>query len=160
MRRRGSDFEAMTVPNGAFAAVMSHFEVLRQFQAIGGASVFAEAAEHAAGGVVSEGGEDFAAGRVIAQPADDDQIFRASQRAEIAGNAERFASFGIDVQTRRAAIAFGDHRAFLRILLGVDVPGRLVSKGQPHAFEEVYKEDAAQEFVHLVHSDLAVCGCQ
>ena len=72
VRGRGADFEAMTIPDGAFTAVMSHFEVLRQFQAIGGAGILAEAAEHAAGRVVSEGGEDFAARGIIAQPADYD----------------------------------------------------------------------------------------
>jgi hypothetical protein len=160
MRGGGADFQAMTVPDGAFAAVVGHLEILGQFEAIGGAGVFAEAAEHAAGGVVGEGGEDFSAGGVVAQPANYDQIFRARERAKIAGNAERFAGFGVDIQARGAAITFGDHGALLRILFRVYVLGRLVAKSEPHAFEEVYQKDTAKKFVHLLDCDWAVCGCQ
>src|SRR5580693_5259622 len=62
MRWRGSSFQAMAIPNRAFAAVTGHFEILRQFQTIGWASIFAQAAEHAARSIVRESGKNLAAG--------------------------------------------------------------------------------------------------
>ena len=78
MRGCGSSFQAMAIPNRAFAAVAGHFEILRQFQAIRGAGIFAQAAEHAARSIVRESGKNLAAGSIVAQPTHDDQIFRAS----------------------------------------------------------------------------------
>ena len=49
MRRSGAFFEAMAVPDRAFAGVGGHLEVLGEFEAIGGAGVLAQSAEHAAG---------------------------------------------------------------------------------------------------------------
>ena len=134
MGRSGSNFQAVPIPDGAFAIVMSHLEILSQLKAIGGASVLAQSAEHAARSVVSERGQNFSPCGVVSQPSHHDQVFRAGQRAQIAGNAKQFARLGIHVQPRCAAIALRYHRAFLRILLGCNVLGRLVAKGQHHAF--------------------------
>src|ERR1700688_3558769 len=79
-RWRGAFFQAMAVPDRALARVGCHLEVLRGLEAVGRASVLAKAAEHAARGVVGEVGQHFAASRVIAMPADHDQVFRAGQR--------------------------------------------------------------------------------
>jgi len=91
------DFEPMTVPNGAFAAVAGQLEILREFEAICGASIFAQAAEHAARGIVRKRGEHFPARGIVALPAHYNQIFRAGQRAKVAGDAERFARLRIDI---------------------------------------------------------------
>jgi hypothetical protein len=141
---RRAYFEAMAIPDCAFAGVGGHFEILGEFEAIGWAGVFAEAAEHATRSIVSEMREDFAAGGVVALPAHDDQIFRAGQRAQIARYAKRFAGFRIDIQARGAAIAFGYHWALERILLGVNIFWRLITEGDPHAFEKVDQEKAPQ----------------
>ena len=148
MSRSGADFQAVAIPDGAFAAVLSHLEILSQFQAIGGASIFAEAAKHAARSVVGKGGENFAASGVVAQPANNNQIFGAREGAKIAGDAQRLTGFGIHVQARRAAVTLGNHGAFLRILLGVNVFGILVAESDPHALEQVDQEYFFQEFVH------------
>lgn len=48
MRGCRAHFKAMPVPDSAFAAEISHLEILRKLEAIGGAGVFAQTAEHAA----------------------------------------------------------------------------------------------------------------
>src|ERR1700723_1370960 len=98
MRGGGSSFKAMATPTRAFAAVACHLKSLRPFQAIRGGGLFAQAAEHAARSIVRESGKNLAAGSIVAQPAHYNQIFRASQRAQIARNAQRLPSFRIHVQ--------------------------------------------------------------
>ena len=109
-RRRGAFLEAVAVPDRAFARIGSHLEILSELEAVGRARILAEAAEHATRGVIRKISEHLAARGVIAMPADHDQIFRAGQRAQVAGDAQRFARFRIHVQARRAAVALGDHR--------------------------------------------------
>src|SRR5580692_11543736 len=138
MSGRGPSFQPMAIPNRAFTAVTGHFEILRQFQTVRGTSVFAQAAEHAARSIVSESGKNLAPRRIVTQPAHDDQIFRTSQRTQIARNAQRLPSLRIHVQPRRPAIALGHHRPFLRILLGVNIFRRLIAKRDPHALEKVH----------------------
>ena len=150
MRGRGPDFETMPIPDGAFARVIGHLEILGEFEAIRGASVFAQAAEHAARRVVSEGSENFAASGVVAKPAHDDKILRARERAEIAGDAQRFARLWIHVQARRAAIALGHHGTFERILLGINILGRLIPERQPHPLEQIHEEETAQKVFHRI----------
>src|SRR5271170_6113782 len=89
MRWRGPSFQTMAIPNRAFAAVTRHLEVLRQFQTIRGASIFAQSAEHAARSVIRKSGQNFAPRSIVAQPTHDNQILRASQRTQIARNAQR-----------------------------------------------------------------------
>jgi len=138
----------VTVPDGPLARIVGHFKILRELQGIGGAGIFTEATEHATRSVVGEGGEDFAAGGIVTFPANDDEIFRARQSAEIAANAKSFSGFGVIVQARRAAIALRDHGAFEGVLLGVDIFRVLGAKGDAHAFEHVQLENPFDEFFH------------
>ncbi len=147
-RGRRPNFQSVAVPNRALAREVRHLEILRQFQAIRGASVFAEATKHAARSVIRKSGEDFAASGVVAMPSDDDQILRAGQRAKIARNAQRFARFRIHVKARRAAETLGNHRPLKRILLGVNFLGVLVAERQPHSLQEIHHENAPKEFSH------------
>ena len=123
----------MAIPNGSFPGVVSHLKILRKFKGVGGAGVFAEAAEHAARGVVSEGGEDFAPGGVVAFPPHNDKIFRAGQGAKIAADAESLTGFGMVVEAGRAPVTFRDHGPLERILFGVNVFGVLGAEGYTHA---------------------------
>src|ERR1019366_9679039 len=75
--RCGTFLEPVAVPDCRFASIGSHLEILRQFQAIGGAGVLAQPAEHAPRSIVSKIGEDFAARGVVAMPAHHDQLLRA-----------------------------------------------------------------------------------
>ena len=102
--------------------------------------------------VVGEGGQDLAARGIIALPADHDQIFRAGQGAEIAGDAQRFAGLRIDVEARGAAIALGHHGPLERILLGVNILGILVAEGHPHALGQVHKKKLPEQILHRVRS--------
>src|SRR5579864_7184518 len=95
VRRRGAHFQAVTIPNRTLAAVACHFKILRELEAISRAGILAETAEHAARRVISKRSEHFATSGVVAQPADYDQVLRASQGAEIAGNTQRLARLGI-----------------------------------------------------------------
>jgi hypothetical protein len=81
-------------------------------------------------------------------PADDDQIFRAREGAEIAGDAKRFTRLRIHVEARRAAITFGDHGPLEGILLGVNIFGGLITESDPHAFEQIDEKNAAQKIFH------------
>ena len=58
--------ERLAIPDHAFAGVVREFKILGEFQRIGRASIFAQAAEHAATKVVGEGRELFAASFFIA----------------------------------------------------------------------------------------------
>lgn len=77
----GTLLESLEVPNHSFARVAGEFEVLRQFEGIGGASIFAKAAEHTAAEIVSKLNQLFAARLLIAFAGNDDEIFRAGQGA-------------------------------------------------------------------------------
>src|SRR5438874_843482 len=44
----GSLLQTVPVPDGSFAGVIGHFEILRQFEGVGGASILAQPAKHAA----------------------------------------------------------------------------------------------------------------
>ena len=144
-RGRGTFFQAVPVPDCALARVGCHLEVLRELEAIGRASVLAQPAKHAARSVVGEVGQHLAASRVIAMPADDDQIFRAGQRAQVAGDAKRLARLRIHVQARRAAVPFRDHRALQRILLGIDILRILRPKSQNQSLPEIRQEQPLQK---------------
>ena len=146
MSRSRANFETVTIPYGAFAVVVGHLEILGQFETIGGTSVFTQSAEHAARKIVGKGSENFAARRLIAQPADDDEIFRAREGTQIARDAECLAGFWIVVEPRRAAVALSHHRALERVLLGIGVLRGLVAKGKPQTFEEVHEEDFTKHF--------------
>ena len=147
---RRSDFETMPIPNGAFPCVIGHLEILGEFEAIRGAGIFAQAAEHAARRVIRKRREHFPASGIIAKPAHDDQILGTSESAEVAGDTQRFARLWIHVQARRTSVTFGDHGALQRILLGVNILGRLITERQPHPLEQIHEEEATQKVFHRI----------
>ena len=81
-------------------------------------------------------------------PANDDQIFRARERAQIARDAKRFSGFRIHVQARRAAVSLRDHGPLEGILLGINIFGVLRAEGQNHALPEIRQEQPLQDCVH------------
>src|SRR5437867_5978926 len=82
------------------AVVHAQFEILRQFKRRSRTSVFAQAAEHAAGNIEYICRQRLFSLR-IALPADFDAMFRACQSAQIARDTQRLTGFGIIVQARR-----------------------------------------------------------
>ena len=151
-RRRRSLLQAMAVPNRPFAGIGGHLKILRQFQTIGGTSILAKAAKHAARGVVGKRGKHFAARGIVALPANYNQVFRAGQRTKIARDAQRFAGFWTVIEPRRTAIALGNHRPLQRILLGIDVLWILRAERQQQALPEVHHKHAAKYFHHKLFS--------
>src|SRR6266699_4284792 len=127
----------MPVPDRAFAGVGSHLEILSELETIGGASIFAQTAEHAARSVVRKSGEHFAPRCVVAVPTDYNQIFWAGQRAEIAGNTESFPGLRIHVQAWRPPVSFRHHGALQRILLGIIVLRVLGAEGQHQSLPKI-----------------------
>src|SRR5271157_4855871 len=109
----------LAVPDHAFAGVVRELEILGEFERIGRASIFAEAAEHTAAQVVGKVRQLLAAGLFIALAGDHDQVFRTSQSAQIAGNAESLVGVWVDIQARRASVTLGGLRPLQRILLGL-----------------------------------------
>src|SRR5260370_11129627 len=69
-------FEAVAIPDGAFAGEVCHFEVLRQLQSVHRASIFAESAEHAPRRIISKARQHFPARGVVALPAHHDEVLR------------------------------------------------------------------------------------
>src|SRR5215467_14667517 len=136
----GALLQAVAVPDGSFTSVISHFEILRQFQSICGASVFTQPAKHAARSVVGEVREYFSASSIIPQPSDHDEVLRARQGAQIAANTKRFARFWTVVQTRRAAVPLGDHGPLEGILLGHNFLRILHPESDDKAFDKINLE--------------------
>src|SRR3989338_3459401 len=145
----GAFFEQVAVPDGALAGVVGELEILRELEGVGGAGVFAAAAEHAARQIVGKVGEHLAAALVVAGPADDDQVLRAGECAEVAGDAEGFAGLGIVVEAGGAAVALGHHGALLGVLLGVAGARALVAEGPPQARQEVNQEQPLERFLRV-----------
>jgi len=138
----------MPIPDRAFARVGGHLKILGQFQAIGRAGIFAQTAEHATGSVVGKRGQHFAPSGIVAVPPDDDQIFRAGQSAEIAGDTKSFAGFRVHIQARRAAIPFRHHRALLRILLGINIFWILRAEGEEQTLPKIRQKQPTQKCIH------------
>ena len=138
----------MPVPDSALAGERRHFEILRELEAIGGARVFAKAAEHAARSVVGECGQHLAARGIVTLPTNHNQVLRARQRAQIARDTQRFACLRIDIQPRRSAIPLRNHRPLKGILLGVIVFGSLIPERDPHALQQVEEKNPPQQIVH------------
>src|SRR5215831_7314468 len=114
--------ELLPVPLHVPPIIQTQLEILREFKARRWACVFAKAAEHAARYIERILCQDFLT-FCVTLPADLDTMFRASQRAEIARNAERLARIGIVVETRRAAETLRDLGPHFGILFGV-IQGR------------------------------------
>jgi hypothetical protein len=141
-------FQGFAVPDPAFAGIAGEFEILREFEGVNGASVFAEAAEHAAAQVVGEVGEFLAAGVLVAGAGNHNQILRTRQRAQVAGNAHGLVRVGVNVQARRSAVALGHLRPLQRILLGIDLLGILVPERDLQSLQQINEEDFAQKTRH------------
>src|SRR5713226_5064251 len=139
-RRCGPFLEAVTVPDGPFAGVVGHLEILSQLEAVRRAGVFTQPAKHATRSVVGKESEDFPASGLVALPPDHNEVFRARQRAEVAGDAQRLPRLRVLVQTRRAAIAFGHHGPLEGILLGINVLGVLIAERHRSEERRVGKE--------------------
>src|SRR5690348_4335014 len=99
----GALFEHLPVPDQPLAGVSGQLEILSQLQCIHWAGIFAQPAEHAAGKVVGEVGQLFAAGLLVALAAHHDQGLRTCQRAQVAGDTKGFAVFRVDVEPRSAS---------------------------------------------------------
>jgi len=137
-------FQCLAIPDPAFARIASEFEILSEFERVHRAGIFTEAAEHAAAQVVGEIRQLLAAGLLVAGAGDYDQILRAGQRAQIAGDAHGLVGIGVDVKPRRAAIALGHLRPLQRILLGIDLLGILIAEGNFQSLQKIDEEDFAQ----------------
>ncbi len=137
LHRTGTLFEHLAIPNEALAGEGSELEILGQFESVDRASVFAEAAEHAARQIVREMGEDFVLGVGIALTTDDDQVFGASFGAKVAHDAKSFVGLGVDVEAGCAAITLGDMRPIGWILFSCDLAWALLTEGEPQAAEDI-----------------------
>src|SRR5438445_652341 len=62
----GPLLQPVTVPDGSFAGVISHFEILRQLQRIRRTGILAQPAEHAPRGVIGEVLQHFSSRRIVA----------------------------------------------------------------------------------------------
>jgi len=138
LRGLGPFFQQLAIPDGAFPGVVGQLEILRQFQSVRRTGVLAKPAEHAAAQVVSESGEFLAAGFLVSFTGNDDQMLRACQSAEVAGDTHGLVRVGIHVEPWRSAIAFCHLWSLQRILLGVDLFGVLVTKSYAQALHQVH----------------------
>ena len=75
----------------------------------------------------------------------------SGQRTEITRDTKRLPVIRIDVQPRRAAIAFSDFGPLGRILLRVDIFRILIAKRDPETLKEVYQKDGSEELAHIVY---------
>src|SRR6266446_2803368 len=141
-------FEAVTIPDRTFAREVGHFEILRQFQRIHGASILAESTEHAPRSVIRKVSQHFPSRGIVALPAHHNQVFRACQRAQIAANTKRLARFWIIIQPRRTAIPLRHHRPLQRILLRHNIFRMLRPEGDRKALQEIDLKQLPQELSH------------
>jgi hypothetical protein len=149
-RWRGAFFEPVAVPYRTFAAIISHLEILSELQRVGGTSIFAQSAEHAARGVVGEKRQNFSPCGVVSLPANHDQVFRARERAQIACDTQRLSGFWVLVQARRTTVTFRHHGAFERVLLGVNVARKLRPERDAHTLQKICLEYPGNQFLHVL----------
>src|SRR5215471_12476593 len=131
LRRYRSLLKHLSVPDATFACVARQLEVLGQLKSIHRTGVLTEPTEHAAREVVGERRQVLATGLLVPHAGYHNQVFRAGQRAKIAGDAKRFIGVGIDIESWRTPIAFGYFGPLRRILLSVDVFGTLIPERNP-----------------------------
>src|ERR1700730_2720656 len=75
LRRLRALLQHLAVPDGAFAGVAGQLKILGKLQRIGGTSVLAQTAKHAAAEVVGKVGEFLAAGVLISFAFEHNQDF-------------------------------------------------------------------------------------
>jgi len=148
LRGLGTFFERLAIPDPTFASVAGQLEILREFESVDRTGIFTEAAEHAAAQIVGEVGEFLTASLLVARARDHDQIFRASQCAQVAGNAHGFVGVRVDVEAGRATVALRHLRALHRILLGVNLSRILVAERDLQPLEKVDQKDFAEKALH------------
>src|SRR6516225_7903226 len=129
-------FQPVPVPDRAFAAVIRHFKILRQFQRVRRTRILAQPTKHAPRGIIRKRGQHFPPRQVVAFPSHYDQVFRTRQRAQVAADAERFSRLRVLVQPRRTPIPFRHHRPFQRILLGINVLRELRPERDRHPLQK------------------------
>ncbi len=137
--------QRLAIPDHALAAEIRKFKILGEFERIGWASIFAEAAKHATAKIVGKVYKLFAARLLITLAGYNDQILGAYQCAQIAGNAQTFVSVWIDVQPRRSSVALGYLWPFQGILLGIDFLGILIPERHAESLDEVHQEYFSQD---------------
>jgi hypothetical protein len=155
LRRLRTFFQRLAIPDPAFASVAGEFEILREFEGIDGTSVLAEATEHAAAQVVGEVGQFLAAGLLVARARYHDQIFRASQRAQVTGDTHGLVGIGINIQPRRAPVPLRHLRPLQGILLGIDLLGILVAERDLQPLKQVDQKNFAEQALHS-HDDASI----
>ncbi len=148
MRRLRTFFEGFAVPDPSLAGIAGELEILRELKRVNWAGVFAQSAEHAAAQVIGKIGEFFSSRLLVARAGNHDQILRACQRTEIAGNAHGFVGIGVDVQARRTPVSFGNLRPFQRVLLGIDLFWILIAERDLQSLEKVDKKNLSQKRGH------------
>src|SRR2546427_9626855 len=114
--------ELLPVPFHVAPVVQTQFEILCELEARRRASVFAEAAKHASRQIKYVCGQRFLALRVTL-PADFNTMLRASQRTEIACNAQSLAVIRIVIEPWSTAETLCNLRPYFGILFGV-IQGR------------------------------------
>ena len=147
--------ERLEVPDHAFTRVVRELEILGEFKGVGRTSIFAQAAEHTPAQVVGEFQELFAAGFFVALAGNNNQIFRAGHRAQVAGNAESLVGIRIDVQPRRSSVSLGYLRPLQRILLSINFLGMLISERHAKSLDQVDQKHLPQD-VGDSHTSLSI----
>src|ERR1035441_9927640 len=144
-----SRLQRRLIQHHALTAVERHLVILAQLQGVGGASLGAQAAEHAAAQVVSPRDDFFALGRGIALALHHDELLGTGQRAQVANDAQRLAGIRIRVQARLPAETLEDHRALQRILLSNCLTGRLIVERNLEALYQINQENLAKQRIQL-----------
>jgi hypothetical protein len=148
LRRLRTFFERLAVPDPALTGVAGQFEILCKFESVDRARIFTQAAEHATAEVVGEIGEFFAPCLLVACARNYDQILRACQRAQIAGNTHGFVGIGIHVQARRAPVSLGNLRPLQGILLSVGFLRVLIAERDLQSLQKVDEKNLTHQRGH------------
>src|SRR5262249_40588259 len=115
------------------------------------ARILTQAAEHAAGEIVSESGQFFAARLLVALAPYHDQRLGARQGAQIAGDTQRLTVIRVDVQPRCATVALGHLGTFGRVLLGIDIFWILIAKRNAEPLQQVHQKNSSQKLSHVFY---------
>ncbi len=137
-------FERLHVPDHALACVVRKLEILRQLERIRRTGILAQAAKHATAKIVGEGHEFLAPRLLVALARHHDQIFRARNSAQVARDTKCLVGIRVNVQAWSAPVSFRHLRPFQRILLGVDLFGILVAKGNEQTLHQVEQKNLPQ----------------
>src|SRR5215472_5817946 len=146
--RSRSFLEHLSIPDSAFACIGRQLEVLCQFKSIHWTRILTEPTEHAARKVVGKRRQVLAVGLLVPNTRHDNQVFRAGQRAKIAGDAESFIIVGINIEPWCAPITFSYFRPLGRVLLSVNVLWILIAERDPKRLKQIHQQDLLCESAH------------